>query len=170
MRRISRRPLALCASLLALGVLAVGCGSSDDSTTTDGGVDGGGVTTSSLSKAEMIEQADEICEEANEALAEDADEFAKENDVDTTNPTEAQRQAVIVEVVVPNLREQAQKIEELGAPEGDEAEVEAVLDSLRKGADELEDQPMRLREAGGGPLKGTAELAKSYGFEVCGAG
>ena len=61
---------------------------------------------------------------------------------------------------------QVEEIRELGAPEGDEEKVEAILTALEDGAAEIEDDPSQALE--GDPLKEARELADEYGFKVCG--
>ena len=141
---------------IALGAAVVGCGGGDDDST--------GAT---LTKAEFIAQADTICKDGEDALEQEADEFAEENDVDIENPTEAQQEEVISDVVAPAVRQQAEAIDGLGAPEGDEETVEAIVAAVESGADELESDPKLLLE-GENPLGEGSELAREYGLKECG--
>ncbi len=78
-------------SVIAL-VLIAGCGSggdSSDSTSADSG--------SSLTKAQLIKQGDAICEEGNEEVESEADEFAEENGIDTENPSKSDQEEVVAE-------------------------------------------------------------------------
>ncbi|HSK49536.1 MAG TPA: hypothetical protein VK889_03480 [Solirubrobacterales bacterium] len=60
------------AGVLAFGLVAAGCGSSDDSTDTV-------EETVTLTKAEFIKQGDQICEQAEDDSEGEAEEFAEEN-------------------------------------------------------------------------------------------
>ena len=156
---MSKRLIVLLAGVLAIAVIA-GCGSSDDSTETDESV--------ALTKVEFIKQGDAICAKGNERLEDEADEFAEDNDVDTGNPTEDQQEEVIVTVVGPALQSQADELGELGAPEGEEDKVTAIVEALEAGAQELEDDPGSLLESGAEPLVEARKLATEFGFKTCG--
>lgn len=139
-----------------MSTAAVSCGGGDDDS-----------TAATLTKSEFIAQADAICKDGEEALEQEADEFAEENDVDTENPTEAQQEEVISDVVAPAIRQQGEEIAELGAPEGDEETIEAIVEAVESGADELESDPASLLE-GKNPLGEGSKLAREYGLKECG--
>jgi maltose-binding protein MalE len=171
---LSTRIIALLAGVVAIAIVAAGCGgsSSDSSSTSDAGGSTASTgdttaTTSALSKAELIKQGDAICTKGNESIETEANEFAKENNVNTKKPTKAQKEEVIVEVVAPDVRRQGEEIAELGAPSGDEAEVEAIVAAVEGAADELEETPSLLFGEKN-PLTKASKLAGSYGFKVCG--
>jgi hypothetical protein len=151
------------ASLVVLALVAAivaGCGGSDDSgsETTE--------ATVTLTKAEFIKQGDAICEEANEQNETEAEEFAEDNGFTLEKATDEQLEEAITEVLVPSLNQQVGDIAALGAPQGDEEQVEKIVVSLEDGAGEIEDEPSLAFE--GDPLKESSRLAKDYGFEVCG--
>jgi len=74
---------------------------------------------------------------------------------------------VITDVVAPGVRQQVEEIAELSAPSGDEAEVEAIVEAVESGADELESDPKLLLE-GANPLGEGSKLARAYGLKECG--
>ena len=154
MKKASLVVLALVAAIVA------GCGGSDDSgsETTE--------ATVTLTKAEFIRQGDAICEEANEQNETEAEEFAEDNGFTLEKATDEQLEEAITEVLVPSLNQQVEDIAALGAPQGDEEQVEKIVVSLEGGAGEIEDEPSLAFE--GDPLKESSRLAKDYGFEVCG--
>jgi hypothetical protein len=161
------------AGVVAIAIVAAGCGSSSSDSSGTSGSDTTAstgdttATTATLSKAELIKQGDAICTKGNESVEAEANEFAKENNVNTKKPTKAQKEEVITEVVAPDLRKQGEEIAELGAPSGDEAEVEAIVAAVEGAADELEETPSLLFE-GTNPLAKASKLAGGYGFKVCG--
>lgn len=157
---MSKRLTALLVAALAIAALVAGCGSGDDSTGTDEAV--------VLTKAEFIKQGDAICKKGSERLEDEANEYAEENDIDTSNATKDQQEGVIATVVGPALRQQADEIGELGAPEGKEKEVTEVVEALEAGAQELEDSPGSLLESDAEPLAKAQKLAIEFGFRVCG--
>lgn len=149
---------ALLAALAALALIAAvvaGCG--DDGETTE---------TVVITKAELIKQGDQICEKANEQSETEAEEFAEENGFKLEEATEEQLEDAVREVLVPSLSQQAEDIEALGAPEGDEEQVEEIVVSLEDAAGEIEDDPGVVFE--GKVLTEPSELAEDYGFKVCG--
>ncbi|MET0559179.1 MAG: hypothetical protein ABW065_10975 [Solirubrobacterales bacterium] len=151
---MSKGLIAVLGAVLLVALVA-GCGSSSDS------------DSDALTKPEFIKQADAICTKGEKSIEDGAEKFAEDNDVNTQNPTEEQQEEVIQQVVAPEIRQQAEEIDELGAPEGDESEVEAIVTAVEEGADELEDKPKLLIE-GKNPLTAGSKLAKEYGLKVCG--
>ena len=167
---MSKRLITMLAGALAIAIVAAGCGSSSSdssSTSSDSSSSDTTATTAALSKAELIKQGDAICTKGNESIETEANEFAKENNVNTKKPTKAQKEEVIVEVVAPDVRRQGEEIAELGVPSGDEAEVEAIVAAVEGAADELEETPSLLFGEKN-PLAKATKLAGSYGFKVCG--
>lgn len=163
---MSKRLIAAFFGILAIAVVGAGCGSSSSDSSSGGGDES---SASALTKPEFIKAADAVCEEGNEAIEGEAEEFAKENEIDTENPTEAQQEEVISEVVAPAIRAQAEGISSLGAPSGEEETVEAIVEAVEAGAEEAEEEPgVLLAEEGGGPFKEANELANEFGLKVCG--
>ncbi|HWJ42480.1 MAG TPA: hypothetical protein VNR67_03510, partial [Solirubrobacterales bacterium] len=133
------------------------------------GCGGGGDTTDetvTLTKAEFIEQGDAICKAGGDQSESEAEEFAEENGFDLEKGSEEQIEEAVAEVLVPTLRQQAEELDELGAPEGDEEQVEAIVVSLEGATDEIEDEPGLVFEEE--VFDEPNELAQAYGFEVCG--
>lgn len=149
--------LSATAVLVALAALVAGCGGGDE--TTD--------ETVTLTKAEFIKQGDAICKEANEENETEAEEFAEENDFTLEKASEEQLEEAVAEVLVPSLNQQVEELDALGAPEGDEEQVEEIVVSLEDVAGEIEDDPSLVFEEK--TLEKPAKLASSYGFKVCGA-
>jgi hypothetical protein len=152
---LSKRLIAMLAGAMAIAIVAAGCGSSSD-------------TTVVLTKTEFIKQGDAICAKGGKQIEDEADEFAKENNVDTSKEDQEE---VIATVVAPVLQTQVDEISELGAPSGEEDTTAAIVEALADGAEELEENPASLLESdGAGPLDKAKELAGRFGFKVCGQG
>lgn len=147
--------LAVLAAFALLAAVVAGCGGDDDSE-----------TTATITKAELIKQGDQICEKANEQSETEAEEFAEENDFTLEKASDEQLEEAVAEVLVPNLNGQIEDIRALGAPEGDEEQVDEILTSLEGAADEIEEDPSVVFD--GEVLKEPSKLAEAYGFEVCG--
>jgi hypothetical protein len=164
---LSKRLIAMLAAVLTVAIVAAGCGSSSEDSSGDTGSSDTTETSAALSKAEFIKQGDAICTKGNKTIETEANEFAEENDVNTQKPTRAQKEEVIAAVVAPSVRKQGEEIAELGAPSGDEAEIEAIVAAVEEGADELEEDPGLLID-NKNPLAKSSKLAASYGLKVCG--
>lgn len=148
--------LSAIAVLVALAALVGGCGGGDD--TTD--------ETVTLTKAEFIKQGDAICKEANEENESEAEEFAEENDFTLEKASKEQLEEAVAEVLVPSLNKQVEELDALGAPAGDEDQVEEIIVSLEDVAGEVEDDPGLVFEEK--TLEKPSQLANAYGFKVCG--
>jgi ABC-type lipoprotein release transport system permease subunit len=135
-------------AVLALAVIGAGCGSSDD----DSG-------TSSLTKSEWIAKADAICQQGNQEI-----EQAAQQQFGNQKPTAADVQQFATGTALPNTQTQINKIRALGAPSGDEDQVNKILDTVQadidkaKSAGDIEESTFADGNA----------LAKQYGLKVCG--
>jgi hypothetical protein len=165
-RRLIRLTMLLAA--LAIGAFALGCGGGDDdgdsgdgnssAASAESGSDSGpgsqtdsesesddsssdsssesdtSVSASSLSKPAFVKQANKICAVgAQKALG-----FTPKD----TQASEAEYTAEWIEVAIgPSFQDVVDQIVELGAPAGDEEQVEAFVGSLQEAVDELEGDP-----------------------------
>ncbi|HSK49535.1 MAG TPA: hypothetical protein VK889_03475 [Solirubrobacterales bacterium] len=69
-------------------------------------------------------------------------------------------------MLVPALDRQVDELRALGVPEGDEEQVDEILVAVEDASAEVADDPSIAFE--GETLKEADELAKDYGFKVCG--
>jgi hypothetical protein len=143
---------------LAAAVLVAGCGSGDGETESTA------VTTSSLSKAQFIKQAEAACDKSNKDMLEAMRDYGDEHEGESSPAAIA---VGIKKVVPPVLESRVEEIRALGAPSGDEAQVEAYLqaleDSIRQIEDEEPESIYELQEA----LVTSNLPAKTYGFKGC---
>jgi len=151
------------AKLLVVGVVAfslfAGCSQSHSPATARNSVE---------AKAAFVRRADKICKRGEqETEAEVKAAAAKYGLTRGKGPTSAQREALLVEVVVPSIKKQAAELAELPPPPGEGETVKAVILSIEEGVEKTEDEPaLGLRQPG--PFARTHKLAKAYGFKVCG--
>jgi hypothetical protein len=137
-------------AVLALGVIVAGCGSSGDDDS----------STASLTKTEWIAKADAICQQGNQEINQ-----AAHQTFDNQKPTAAEVQQFATGTALPSTQTQVDKIRALGAPSGDEDQVNKILDTVQadidkaKSAGDVEDSTFADGNA----------LAKQYGLKVCGA-
>lgn len=148
--------LTVVAVLVALAAIVAGCGGGDDSD-----------TSGSLTKPEFIKKADAICEEGNKSINTEVDEFAKEKGTTPEKMTKEQQEEFVEQVVAADIRSQAEEIGDLGAPSGDEKQIEAMVKAVEDGADEIEEEP-KVLFGKANPLAEGTKLAKEYGLKVCG--
>ena len=148
---MKRNPLWLLGLVLAVALIAAGCGGGGDDST----------STSSLAKPAWIAKADAICQQGNQEIEQAANEqFGKQSQ----QPTDAQVQQFTTETVVPSVQKQIDQIRDLGAPSGDEDQVNEILDTVQadidkaKSANTLSDDSFADGNA----------LATQYGLKVCG--
>lgn len=151
--------LAAAVAAAVLVMLVAGCGGGDE--TTD--------ETVTLTKAEFVKQGDAICKEGNEEIEAGFEEFAEENDIpQNKEPSKEQGVEIVETVILPNIQQQGEEIRELGAPEGDEEQVDELLDSLEDAVAQGEDNPEFLFEDDTDPFGEVNQLAADFGFKVCG--
>lgn len=149
--------IAVSAALVAILVIVAGCGGGSDSS-----------SSSSITKAQFIKQADAICEKGDEETNKEVEEFVAENNLsEKKEPTKAQQEELVSQVVAPNVQGQIEEIDALGTPEGDEAKIEAMVGAVEEGVEEIEADPTTLIE-GKNPLGKGSKLAKEYGLKSCG--
>ena len=147
-----KRNAIMLLGLAAVAALVVaGCGGGGDDST----------STSSLAKPAWIAKADAICQQGNQEIEQAANEqFGKQSQ----QPTDEQIQQFTTETAVPSVQRQIDQIRDLGAPSGDEDQVNEILDTVQadiyktKSAKTLPDDPFADGNA----------LATQYGLTVCG--
>jgi hypothetical protein len=147
---MKRIPLWLLGSVTVVALIVAGCGGGDDNSDT---------TTVSLTKAEWIAKADAICQQGNQEIGQ-----AAQQQFGNQKPTADEVKQFGVGTALPNTQTQVDKIRALGAPSGDEDEVNKILDTVQadidkaKSAGDVEDSTFADGNA----------LAKQYGLKVCG--
>lgn len=160
---MSKRLTLLLAGVMALGAIVAGCGSSDDDSTDTVNVD---VT---ITKDQLIAQGDTICRQGDKEIEEGFERYAEENNLPKNKePSDEQGVELVETVIVPNIKTQAELIRGLGTPEGDEDEVEAMLDSLDEAVEKAEENPESLFDEKSDPFGDPNQRAEDYGFKVCG--
>jgi protein-tyrosine-phosphatase len=158
---LSKRLFVLLVASLSSGLLVAGCGGGDDSTG----------STSSLTRAEFIKQADGICEKADKEIEGEVEAFAEENGIPTDKePSDEVKEELVVEVIVPNIEKQAEDISALGAPSGEEDEVGEIVAGIESAASETADDPSAVITGEEGAFEDVNKQAQEYGLKVCGEG
>ena len=140
-------------ALVALAVLvAAGCGGGDDETT-------------ALTKSQFLAQGNALCKEKEQQRLNEVNE-----EVAALKPGEnfsdAKQTKMVETIIIPNYEEIISGIEELGAPEGDEAKIDALVAAMEKTTKVLKEDP---EEAIFNVLmfEEPNKLAKAYGLKSC---
>ena len=142
-------------------LLFAGCGEGDRETITEP------LPAPALTKPEFIVEADRICRSGDsqiEAVGDDLYFDAPRGQ--RPKPAEVRRFAL--NIVVPRIESEIAAIEALGAPPGDEAEVEAILDATAAGVREIRADPEGLADGPPDGLRRAGDLAGRYGSRECG--
>lgn len=142
--------LALMAVLMAALLAFAGCGGGDE--------------TTSLTKAEFTKQANAACKEH----AKERDELFKKvsNEIDASEVTRKDQEMLISDVLLPPYEKNIESLESLGAPEGDEEKIEALIEAMEGSIEKVEAQPLVA-------LRTTTQfaepnaLAQKYGLDDC---
>jgi hypothetical protein len=124
------------------------------------GCGSGGDSTSSLTKKQFLAKADKFCEEGEREQLELASKYMKQH-------PGAEEEEMVIPAGLPPLQKQTEKIKALPAPEGDEAEVEAMIKAFEKGLKDTEANPQDLLASASNPFKEADKLAAKYGLTTC---
>jgi hypothetical protein len=150
---VSKGALGLIACILAaLSLLFAGCGGGDDE-------------TSSLTKAQFVKQGNALCKKAEEEKGK-----AIKSLVAKLNPraqfTMERKEQLVVTIILPPYEQTTEDLQNLGAPEGDEEKVEAIVKAREEAAKKTKADP-------GVAVTSTREfvdankLATDYGLTSC---
>jgi hypothetical protein len=124
---------------------------------------GSSSTTSSLTKAQFIAQADRICEQTNEAQLAAVVSANKKGTGGDLSPAEKQKLMVTAGMVP--VKEEARQISELGAPEGDEETVDEIAEGIEDGAGKVEAEG--TVDSVGTAFSSVNKIAAGYGLKSC---
>lgn len=150
MRNAVLRSILFALGLTALAVVA-GCGSDDE--------------TASLTRAQFIKQANAVCIEGEKErgkLIQGASKLVKPGE----ELSKAGKEEFVITAAVEPYRKMTRKIEELGAPEGDEQEVEAIIKAMEEAADKAEANPQQTIDSII-PFAEANRVIGEYGIESC---
>jgi hypothetical protein len=154
---LNKPVIGLLAALVALALIVAGCGSSSDE------------TTASISKAEFTKQGNAICKAGNEETNEGFENFGKEHNLQNKEPSEAQFEEISETVLIPSVSSQIKEVRALGAPEGEEGEVEEFLTHAEEALEEVEEEPSLISAEGKEePFYTVNKEAATLGLAACG--
>lgn len=152
MSALRRVALVLASSALLAGLLA-SCGGNDSSSAEE---------ADSITKAEFVEQATEICKARG---AEIKRQGAKVLEGADGQSQKAMARTLSIDIAMPALEREIREIEELGAPSGDEEKVETVLSEIQEVVNRLKKDPAAIAKY---PYRHSENVAAVYGIPACG--
>jgi hypothetical protein len=154
-----RRPmicgLALMAVLVA-GVSVAGCGSSNSTTE----------TTATITKAEFVAKGNAVCAKGEKAQEAEITAYIKKHGLEKQKPTKAQNAELVKTVLVPNIQSQIDGVKALGAPSGEEQQVNSALELSQQTLEKIEANP-ELAFGKGDPFAAAGKQLHALGLKEC---
>jgi len=141
---------------LATAAIVAGCG-------------GGGNDTASLSKAEFVKKANEVCAKTQGQMAAGLKALAVSyhgKEPKGAALAAAQRKFVKT-VIAPAKLKEAEQLREMGIPPSDRGRIETITDALEEGIKEAENHPEETVTGEAEPLLRAEKLSREYGLKNC---
>jgi hypothetical protein len=158
---VQRLAITMLGALAALAIAA--CGDDDDQSTTT-------TTTAALTKQQFVRDANKICRSSDDKIERASSQFFA-NAPPNQEPPPAEIEQFGKRTVFPTIQAEIDRIKALGAPEGDEDQVSAILEATQAGLEKLEQNPQQLAKGGAAPAFEQAQkLAGDYGLDQCAGG
>lgn len=162
-------PAILTSAIAAIAVL--GCGSSGATNSTDPGAGSGvgaiSVEASSLEKAKYVKRAEELCSRVEREYPPALHSYIRQHKNTHQSSGELVAEGVYY-VVAPMFEVLIAQLQELGAPNGDKAQVEAFLTAMERATEGLE---RRNKLSLNGDIErefaAAHQLAADYGIVNC---
>lgn len=152
------------AFLVAAALIAAGCGGSGDATAGEDVADSV-ATNSDLTRAELIDRGDKICAETDKAQEAELKAFLEKHPNSQSN--QKGRARLVREAGLPPLRTELEELAALGAPPGDEKQIEGMLEALENAIERGEEDPGSLLRDEDNLFVAVERLARKYGFGAC---
>lgn len=159
------RLTAALAALISIAIIAIGCGDDEESNGSSGTA--GAITTSSLSKDEYLQKANAACRAKNANYGKEINAHLKR--AGAKGWSESRVVLVgIKTVVLPITEAQLAAVRDLGAPEGDEEEVEAALDAQQEAiAETRAAKQLRTVDESRSLFADATKMLERYGLKDC---
>lgn len=132
---------------IAAAVFGTGCGQSGD-------------TKPALTKAEFIQRAEKLCVKAETEAFEEAGAYARQHPA-------SKEEDLVLPVLIPALRREADGLRRLPPPAEGESEVQAILEALEEGIEHARENPSSAVSSDANPFELSNELAAKYGAKDC---
>jgi len=158
---LNARLTMLLAGAALLTFVVAGCGgdSGSDEVTT--------ITTSSLSKAEFVKEANDFCFRQQANNLKRIVKYAQDYRAEGRPPQELFANAM-KSIVLPEVEANIANFRELGAPAGDESLIEEMVEALQEGVESVESaRRISERQAYEDHFKRANKLVRDYGLPSC---
>jgi hypothetical protein len=153
---VKKKLLAALTLAVATGSVAAGCGGSDSDTT----------STTALTKSEFLAVGNKICAKGDKEINQAANQTFGNG-----QPSASEVNQFVTKTVIPSVQSQINGVKALPPPAGDEAQVDAIVNSAQEALDKAKADPKLLTDSGGkDPFAESNKLAKAYGLTKCGGG
>lgn len=169
-----RKLPALILVAMAFAAIVVGCGGGDDDSSgsdDSSSASSGPITTSSLSKAAFIKKVNALCDGYQDERRDKLFAYIDEKREGNGEASEDLLLESVKAVFVPSLEQEVDEIREIGAPKGDEDEIEKILVGFEKSADAADELESTKAKATVDRLFARAGVeASKYGVDECAVG
>ena len=146
-------------AVAAVAMLAPACGEKDEETTA--------TSPSRLTKAVFVREANRICKREFDKVERAAKQFFADAPAGKEAPP-SELEEFGSKTVYPALQSVIDRIRALGAPSGEEAQVNEYLDAFQSGLDELKQDPQQIAQGGAAPaFEKSDKLAGELGLDDC---
>lgn len=132
MQRLLIYGIAGTALLVIVGICVGGCGGSSSTTTN---------TTAGISKADFVAKGNAICVKGEQQQEAETEAFVKKHHLENKKPTEAEQAEMVNTIFVPNIQSQIDAVKALGAPSGQEQQVESAIEISQQTLDKAKADP-----------------------------
>lgn len=116
-----------------------------------------------VEKDDYVAAANDVCAGARQALQSISGQFTGDTPL-------AQIEAFLQDVYVPRLRTELEELRDLGYPDGDRDELEAIFDDYGAILDDIETNADDFAESGTDPFADVDARLDAYGLTDCGSG
>lgn len=123
-------------------------------------------TQGAMTKVQFIKLGDAICGRSFQTRSSELLKFARKVKSETRETAER----AVSEIFLPTYHRELKELEALaesGTPEGDEAQVTAIIEAFGESVKEAEENPLVVVAGGNEPLEEARALAGEYGFKDC---
>lgn len=145
----------------AAAMIAVGCGSDDDATS--GSAEG---DSSSLSKETFVKRASAACSRPRESSLERVAAYQAQHRPDGLPKAELNRRAFRAGLLL-TIEAEVAALRKLGAPAGDEEEIEAIITALQAALGEAKEGNRKSFDQVEDYFAGTDKMLQEYGLTGC---
>jgi hypothetical protein len=149
---MKRNPLMLLGLIMAIALVAAGCGGDSDDNDT------------ALTKPQFLAKGNAICQAGDKKI-----QTAFETAIGKGKPTQEQLSSVVTDSLVPSIQGQIDDIRDLPAPEGDQDQIGQVLDEAELALQDVKENPsLATQGAGQDPFANVNQQLNDYGLTACG--